>query len=372
MAENAESSPPELSFIVYENDADLKQPRREVRSHVARAQHRRARKSHQGASKGAQRAAGKDTRAQRNHERRTTAAVEVHGEVHGEEKGRPSRASKGPCRLTAEGSRARQSARRVPIAATPGTTLPGVSTAIPSAAQLVQAGGVERRVVRESVLDDPADKMASILGRLQLDFPTVMEQYKWIVWAQSPDWQRIFAPDMPPGEGSREMLGRLSEDPALIATAALIGTSHIVDILYSRLDTLISRCIMDLRGFVTRTINGALRDPERGTCDAVIGAVLLLATDEGLQGQIESYHAHMRGLVQMINIRGGLISLNRRQLYLESLVKWQDANVSVAMGNKQTYYSMCDNPSLDLPEVTPCLSLWPRTDGVSVRKQLDE
>lgn len=99
---------------------------------------------------------------------------------------------------------------------------------------------------------------------------------------------------------------------------------------------LIARCIWELRSFVTRTINEALRDPERGTCDALIGAVLILAKHEGLQGKADSYHIHMRGLVQMINLRGGLVSLNRRQKYLESMVNWQDANVSAVMGNTNT------------------------------------
>ena len=135
---------------------------------------------------------------------------------------------------------------------------------------------------------------------------------------------------------------------------------------------LVARCIWELRSFVTRTINEALQDPERGTCDALIGAVLILATHEGLQGKANSYHIHMRGLVQMINLRGGLVSLNRRQKYLESMVKWQDANVSAVMGNKQTYYSLCDHPSTDLPEVTPCPALWPLTDYSSIKHLSDD
>jgi hypothetical protein len=55
-----------------------------------------------------------------------------------------------------------------------------------------------------------------------------------------------------------------------------------------------------------RAINSALEDPTRATSDHIIIAVLLLATCEALHGLRESYPVHMRGLMEMINHRGGL------------------------------------------------------------------
>lgn len=65
--------------------------------------------------------------------------------------------------------------------------------------------------------------------------------------------------------------------------------------------------------------------------DAILVAILILAGYEGLRGSRESYHVHMRGLVQMINMRGGLSKLNDSSPHLRELVMWHDVNVSTVL-----------------------------------------
>jgi hypothetical protein len=74
-------------------------------------------------------------------------------------------------------------------------------------------------------------------------------------------------------------------------------------------------------------------------------------------GYRENFHVHMRGLVQMINLRGGLSRLNDAQRYLERFVRWQDTHVSAIMGC-EPYWKQANNPTEGLPTVQPNPRLW--------------
>ena len=168
MSNNAGQPRTNFSFITYENEADIKQTpqtRRAVRSHVTRVQHRRNRLSQREAYERLLRGAGND--GDGKHAERDAAIVDSEGE------GQP---------LPGQGTRGRFRASQRAQNQDAGTQdnriqqlqLSGSGSSTPSAAQLVQATAMERRATRETMLDDPADHMAAILGRLQLDFPTVM------------------------------------------------------------------------------------------------------------------------------------------------------------------------------------------------------
>lgn len=59
--------------------------------------------------------------------------------------------------------------------------------------------------------------------------------------------------------------------------------------------------------------------------DAVIGAVARMASYEAMFGLPELYHMHMRGLQNMIRIKGGLKTLGLDGL-LQRMVLWIDIN----------------------------------------------
>lgn len=67
--------------------------------------------------------------------------------------------------------------------------------------------------------------------------------------------------------------------------------------------------VLELRGYVLRRINQALEDQSRATSDAMLAAVLLLATFEALHGLVGVYPVHMMGLMDMVNQRGGFQAL---------------------------------------------------------------
>lgn len=191
-------------------------------------------------------------------------------------------------------------------------------------------------------------------------------------------------PELERGAGYETLISRVARDPALVAAAVLIATGHILAVRNTAMSRSIARCIFGLKSFVLNTVNEALRDPERATSDPLICAILILAGHEGLQGKplsperfqntgcallksrsqgralagsSENFHIHMRGLVQMINLRGGLSRLNETQKYLEAFVIWQDTNVSAIL-RCEPYWKLAENHTKELPSVTPNPAMW--------------
>lgn len=161
MSNNAGGSRTNFSFITYENEADIKQTpqtRKAVRSHVTRVQHRKARLSKQDALERVLRGPPNTAQDQGPDERHSLAVdTGEEGEI-----------------LLRRGTRGRFRRQDARTQDSRMTQQEVVRRTTPSAAELVHATAMERRATRETMLDDPADHMAAILGRLQLDFPTVM------------------------------------------------------------------------------------------------------------------------------------------------------------------------------------------------------
>lgn len=243
---------------------------------------------------------------------------------------------------------------------------------------ILRSAPLARRTSRMALLHDPADSIASMLGRLRLNFPVVMvcirwmqiasmaksfqEHYHWIVATQARDFEMHFMRDLEPGSGAETLIPGISKDPALIATAVLIAAGHMLAIRNAPMSQNISRCIYELRNFVIAHLNSAIQDPERAISDPLLVAVLILATHEGFQGSVDNYHIHMRGLIQMINMRGGLHKLDESQPYIKKLIIWQDTNVATIMKCKPYYFSAKN--SAEAPTVTPNPRLWLLMDAV--------
>ncbi|KJY01832.1 hypothetical protein TI39_contig278g00065 [Zymoseptoria brevis] len=329
--------PPALNFITYEpgskptnRDPTL---RSRVRSHVTRLQHRKEREKKKLAG-----SPGTFQLLTTEHEDSSAAA-----ESEPSTPIRNSPMTAGPSRsssITAFRSAGTQTAH-VPV----------------SAAQLVRSSKVAGNVSRQHALGDPNDRMARILANLNLDFPTVFDHYKWIVRVQSPSFDRIFMPSAPAGTGYQTLTSRIIDDPALVGTAVLVAAGHILSIRNTTMSINVARCIFELKHFVLNIVNEALRDPSRATSDALICAVLILASHEGLQGSTASFHVHMRGLVGMINLRGGLSQINSNQKFLERYVIWQDTNVCAVM-RCEPYWSRTVRHTEGLQEVKPDPAMW--------------
>jgi len=89
--------------------------------------------------------------------------------------------------------------------------------------------------------------------------------------------------------------------------------------------------IYALKGMVISSINESLLSSTRSISDEIIGAIIKLAAFEGLFGDRNACEMHMKGLGQIVLLRGGLPSLGLHGL-LERMLLWTDANASRAAG----------------------------------------
>jgi hypothetical protein len=95
--------------------------------------------------------------------------------------------------------------------------------------------------------------------------------------------------------------------------------------------------ILQLKSEAIQCINKsiALR-PEAQISDALVGAVAKMASLEAMEGNVESYRVHMRGLRCMLAARGGLSALGMSGL-LRRMIIWIDLNSSLLLGVPRYY-----------------------------------
>lgn len=169
-------------------------------------------------------------------------------------------------------------------------------------------------------------------------------------------------PNAPPGSGYQFFFPGVAKDPAFLATAVLVATGHLLTVRGAPVSQNTISSIYELRNFVIRTINTAIQDPTRALSISLLAAVLIIASNEALQGSAENYHIHMKGLVKMINLRGGLSRLNDEQQFMREFIIWQDTNVATVMGCRP-YHLLADGAD-EAPSVVPDTQLWTAIDSV--------
>ncbi|KAL8694138.1 MAG: hypothetical protein Q9224_003625, partial [Gallowayella concinna] len=127
--------------------------------------------------------------------------------------------------------------------------------------------------------------------------------------------------------------------PAVIANQATLNCTP--EVLYK------------LKQDAITTINRGLQDPQLATSDQLIGAVAKMAAYEaGFAGDEVQYHMHMKGLVKMVELRGGLQSLGLNGL-LARMLLWIDLNAAFIL-QTHLYFSHTDAlPGHTVPEPNP-------------------
>ena len=186
------------------------------------------------------------------------------------------------------------------------------------------------------VLSVPRLPAAKRLGAARQDpfwtYPVDYEPYLPAIFAHYIDNVAVEIPDLdsPNHKGllRRRWFPLAMSEPSTMYAVLLMAASHycavnphsanLIDLLYLK-----SRALTE--------INAALRDPERATSDAVIGAVMKMAAYEAVFGDSAVFSAHMRGLSLMLNMRGGLGTLGLDGL-LERMVVWIDLNAHFVCG----------------------------------------
>lgn len=91
--------------------------------------------------------------------------------------------------------------------------------------------------------------------------------------------------------------------------------------------------LLALKARALSEINAAMSQPGRAITDAMIGAVAKMAAYEAVFGDSAVFAAHMKGLHQMLELRGGLGVLGLNGL-LERMLVWINLNATWLTGIK--------------------------------------
>ena len=92
-----------------------------------------------------------------------------------------------------------------------------------------------------------------------------------------------------------------------------------------------------LKSRAISSINEALKATDNPISDELIGAVAKMASYEAMFGDQPTYEMHMRGLVKMVQLRGGLLSLGLGGL-LARICVWIDCN-SAFLNNSPIHFT---------------------------------
>jgi hypothetical protein len=185
--------------------------------------------------------------------------------------------------------------------------------------------------IRTVALQDSENIIGISLKDMQLELSSVMSLYKNICEVQAPDFARQYSIKDDQASWGR-FYSFVWTDPILLSTAVLLGVRNQLDVLGRCIDGQTFASVLHIERFLMQSINAALGDPVRGISDQMLIAVALCAAYEIKHGSGACYHVHMQGLVQMINLRGGLIAIGSPDPYIVRLLVWIDTNTSKLAG----------------------------------------
>lgn len=142
-------------------------------------------------------------------------------------------------------------------------------------------------------------------------------------------------------------MGFIFQDPITLTMAMLIGVRCLLENCGSTtISSIQQNQLLHLKDFLIRSINIALNDDRRSVSDHMLICISLLASYEVKHENPESsnYHLHMRGLLEMIKMRGGLRAIGQQTPWVERVLIWNDAN-SAKIAGCDPYCSMLENAS---------------------------
>jgi hypothetical protein len=197
---------------------------------------------------------------------------------------------------------------------------------------------------RTIALKDTENQVGKNIAGLRLDISNVMSFYRMISIIQAQDFDAQYG-EITPGVISWEKFySYIFTDPMLLTVAILLTIRHQFEVFGRDAS---SRSpdgarIINIERFLLRSINEALQEPVQSISDQILVTVILYAAYEIKHGTGERYHIHMRGLLQILNLRGGLREVGRQDPYTERLLLWQDANTAQLAG-VESYLGRLDN-----------------------------
>ena len=123
-------------------------------------------------------------------------------------------------------------------------------------------------------------------------------------------------------------------DPVLLTMALVLTIRYRLEAISGHFSSHDATQVLRLETYLISRINLALDDSIRALSDPMLVAVALCAAYGLKSGDLEAYHVHMTGLVQMIRKRGGLDAIGRQDVYLERMLMWQDVNTAKMLGQE--------------------------------------
>jgi hypothetical protein len=115
-------------------------------------------------------------------------------------------------------------------------------------------------------------------------------------------------------------------EAATFQVIMLLAASHFASLRPSKAH---GPSLLQLKAKALSLIGPALA--AEGPNDQLIGAVAKMASYEAIFGEQESYEQHMKGLVRMIEMRGGLMALGLNGM-LAKICLWIDCNAAMIHG----------------------------------------
>jgi hypothetical protein len=113
-------------------------------------------------------------------------------------------------------------------------------------------------------------------------------------------------------------------EAATFQVVVLLSASNYASLRYSSGD---GPNLLLLKSRAISSINKALKATDSPSSDQLIGAVAKMASYEAMFGDQQTYEMHIRGLVKMVQLRGGLSSLGLGGL-LARICVWIDRNAA--------------------------------------------
>lgn len=155
-----------------------------------------------------------------------------------------------------------------------------------------------------------------------------------IVQIQSQDFEQNYVKANPQVTIWERFYRFIFTDPVLLTVALLITIRYRLEFLGYRNRAKDFMQVLQLEDFLIKRVNAALKQPDRAVSDPMLVTVALCAAYEVKNGNPDAYHIHMKGLMRMIDLRGGLPALGESDPYLERMLIWHDVNTSKIIGHE--------------------------------------
>lgn len=208
-------------------------------------------------------------------------------------------------------------------------TLPVLRTPTSALERAFSCGSLAFRTIS---LNDPDNTIGRNVAELKLDMSSIMSFYRTISMIQAQDFDQQYGAVIPGVTSWKRFYAFVFTDPVMLTVAILLTARHQIAVLGRDTSGHDGVRIANMESFLLNRINEALQDPVRGISDQMLVAVALYAAYEIKHGDGTRYHIHMNGLLQMIQLRGGLREIGQQDPYVERLLLWQDANTAELAG----------------------------------------